>query len=159
MNPPGGCTWALARVDAQGERYCPPPMQAILAGSSPLHLVPTSTEQREAARGFTPQMPESLDASGLSPAFVEEHVLRCLYGAPQITGSQLAATCGLGFQAGIGAILDSLRQDHQVEIRGQRGIGEAGYAYVLTSKGTSRALEAQEKTPYRGTLPVPIAAY
>jgi len=30
---------------------------------------------------------------------------------------------------------------------------------VLTSKGTARALEAQEKTLYRGTLPVPIADY
>ena len=108
---------------------------------------------------FSPLMPESLEASGLSPAFVEEHVLRCLYGAPQITGAQLAATCGLGFQAGIGAILDGLRQDHQVEIRGQRGIGESGYAYVLSSKGTARALEALQRTHYRGPLPVPLADY
>src|SRR5713226_8946708 len=134
-------------------------MQAILAAPPTLHLVPPSSESHEAPSGFLPRMPESLATSGLSAAFVEEHVLRCLYSVPQITGAQLAATCGLGFQAGIGAILDNLRQDHQVEIRGQRGIGEAGYAYVLTSKGTARALEAQEKTLYRGTLPVPIADY
>jgi hypothetical protein len=134
-------------------------MQAILASSSPLHLVTATSESHEAPVGFNPRMPESLAASGLSAAFVEEHVLRCLYAVPQITGAQLAATCGLGFQAGIGAILDHLRQDHQVEIRGQRGIGEAGYAYVLTSKGTARALEAQERTLYRGPLPVPIGDY
>jgi hypothetical protein len=134
-------------------------MQATLTASPQLHLVPTSSEPHLAAGGFLPRMPESVEACGLSPAFVEEHVLRCLYGAPQITGAQLAATCGLGFQAGIGAVLDSLRQDHQVEIRGQRGIGEAGYAYVLTSKGTARALEAMGRTLYRGPLPVPIADY
>jgi hypothetical protein len=134
-------------------------MQAILASSSPLHLVTATSESHEAPVGFSPRMPDSLAASGLSAAFVEEHVLRCLYAVPQITGAQLAATCGLGFQAGIGAILDHLRQDHQVEIRGQRGIGEAGYAYVLTSKGTARALEAQERTLYRGPLPVPIGDY
>src|SRR5229473_6038149 len=134
-------------------------MQAILAAPPTLHLVPPSSESHEAPAGFTPQMPDSLEASGLSPSFVEEHVLRCLYGAPQITGAQLAAACGLGFQAGIGAILDNLRQDHQVDIRGQRGIGEAGYAYVLTSKGTTRALEALDKTLYRGPLPVSIADY
>src|SRR5229473_2028297 len=134
-------------------------MQAILAAPPTLHLVPPSSESHEAPAGFTPQMPDSLEASGLSPSFVEEHVLRCLYGAPQITGAQLAAACGLGFQAGIGTILDRLRQDHQVDIRGQRGIGEAGYAYVLTSKGTTRALEALDKTQYRGPLPVSIADY
>jgi hypothetical protein len=115
--------------------------------------------QATLSTSFTPQMPESLAASGLNPAFVEEHVLRCLYTAPQTTGAQLAATCGLAFQSGIGTVLDNLRQDHQVEIRGQRGIGEAGYAYLLTSKGTARALEALEKTLYRGPLPVPLADY
>jgi hypothetical protein len=134
-------------------------MHASLAAPPTLHLVPTSSGLHEPARNFSPRMPESLEASGLSQSFVEEHVLRCLYGAPQITGAQLAATCGLGFQAGIGTILDHLRQDHQVEIRGQRGIGEAGYAYLLTSKGTARALEAMDKTLYRGPLPVPLAQY
>ena len=134
-------------------------MQARLTASPQLHLVRPASEPPVAAGNFMPRRPESLEATGLSPAFVEEHVLRCLYGAPQITGAQLAATCGLGFQAGIGAVLDSLRQDHQVEIRAQRGIGEAGYAYVLTTKGTARALEALERTLYRGPLPVPIADY
>src|SRR5579859_1836204 len=134
-------------------------MQATRPESSKLHVIPTSGEFQVPTSAFSPLMPESLEASGLSPAFVEEHVLRCLYGAPQITGAQLAATCGLAFQAGIGAILDNLRQDHQVEIRGQRGIGESGYAYLLTSKGTARALEALERTLYRGPLPVPMADY
>jgi len=134
-------------------------LATLTASSSAHHLDHFTSDSPEAPAGFIPRMPDSLAASGLSAAFVEEHVLRCLYSVPQITGAQLAATCGLGFQAGIGVILDNLRQDHQVEIRGQRGIGEAGYAYVLTSKGTSRALEAQEKTLYRGPLPVPIADY
>lgn len=131
-----------------------PPSTSSTRPSSVASAVPSP-----AAGGFAPRMPDSLEATGLSPAFVEEHLLRCLYGAPQSTGSQLAAACGLSFQAGISAIMDGLRQDHQVEIRGQRGIGEAGYAYVLTSKGTSRALEAMEKTLYRGPLPVPIGDY
>jgi hypothetical protein len=134
-------------------------LATLTASSAAQHPDHSTSDSREDPTGFIPRMPDSLAASGLSPAFVEEHVLRCLYSVPQITGAQLAATCGLGFQAGIGAILDSLRQDHLVEIRGQRGIGEAGYAYVLTSKGTARALEAMDKTLYRGPLPVPIADY
>jgi hypothetical protein len=134
-------------------------LATLTASSAAQHLDHSTSDSPEAPTGFIPRMPDSLAASGLSPAFVEEHLLRCLYAVPQITGAQLSATCGLAFQAGIGAILDSLRQDHLVEIRGQRGIGEAGYAYVLTSKGTARALEAMDKTLYRGPLPVPIAEY
>src|SRR5438309_5510258 len=110
-------------------------------------------------RAFVPSPPESLQAAGLSPAFVEEHLLRCLHAAPQTTGAQLAAASGVAFQAGIAPVLDGMRQEHLVEIRGQRGIGDAGFAYVLTSKGAARALEALEKTQYRGPLPVPIADY
>ncbi|MBV8716548.1 MAG: ATP-binding protein [Chloroflexi bacterium] len=98
-------------------------------------------------------------AAGLAPAFVEDHVLRCLYSRPQSSGAQLAAACGLPFQSGIGTVLDGLRQDHLVEIRGQRGIGDAGYAYVLTSKGTTRATEALERTQYQGPLPVSLDNY
>lgn len=109
--------------------------------------------------GFFPSAPESLDAAGLTTAFVEDHVLRYLHGRPQSSGAQIAAACGIGFQAGIASVLDGLRQDHLVEIRGQRGIGDGGYAYVLTSKGAARAAEALERTQYTGPLPVSLADY
>lgn len=109
--------------------------------------------------GFLPGAPESLAAARLTPAFLEDHVLRCLYARPQSSGAQVAAACGLAYQSGIGATLDGLRKEQLVEIRGQRGIGDAGYAYVLTSKGTARANEALERTQYLGPLPVSLDDY
>lgn len=110
-------------------------------------------------QGFVPRAPETIEAAGLSRAFVEDHVLRLIYAKPQSSGSQIAAACGMSLGAGISSILDSLRQDHLLEIRGQRGIGEGGYAYVLTTKGTTRALEALERTQYQGPLPVTLDDY
>ena len=124
------------------------------------HVPPMATTPAPSApRGFVPRAPETLEAAGLSRAFVEDHVLRLIYAKPQISGSQIATACGMSLGAGIGSILDSLRQDHMVEIRGQRGIGEGGYAYVLTSKGTTRAMEALERTQYAGPLPVKLEDY
>ena len=120
---------------------------------------PVNATATPRATGFFPSAPESLDAAGLTSAFVEDHVLRYLHGRPQSSGAQIAAACGVGFQAGIGSVLDSLRQDHLVEIRGQRGIGDAGYAYVVTSKGAARAAEALERTQYSGPLPVSLPDY
>jgi len=125
----------------------------------PLRIVSRHAASEPGTTGFVPRAPESLEVSGLSATSVEEHVLRCVYAQPQTSGAQLALACGLSFQAVIGPVINNLRQDHLLEVRGQRGIGEAGYAYVLTSKGTSRALEALERTLYRGQLPVPIADY
>ena len=104
-------------------------------------------------------MPTSLAASGLIATLVEEHLLRCLYATPQATGGQLASDNGLDFRSIIGPLLDGLRQDHQVEVLGQRGIGEAGFSYGLTTKGTARAREAMDKTLYRGPLPVPFEEF
>jgi hypothetical protein len=134
-------------------------MLTTLSGQPPLRIVSTNAAPARPTTGFFPQAPESLEGSGLSASSVEEHILRCLYAQPQSSGAQLAAACGLSYQMVIGPVISSLRQDHLLEVRGQRGIGEAGFAYVLTSKGTARALEALERTLYRGPLPVPIADY
>lgn len=134
-------------------------MHTTLPSPPPVRVVSRAAAPEPVASGFVPRPPESLEASGLSATAVEEHVLRCLYAQPQASGAQLALASGLSFQAVIGPVINNLRQDHLLEVRGQRGIGEAGYAYVLTSKGTARALEALERTLYRGPLPVPIADY
>ena len=133
-------------------------MHTPLPSPPALHFVSRPAAPEPPPTGFVPRVPDSLEASGLSAMSVEEHVLRHLYAHPQSSGAQLAAACGLSFPV-IGPIISTLRQDHLLEVRGQRGIGEAGYAYVLTSKGTARALEALERTLYRGPLPVPIADY
>ena len=134
-------------------------MHTTLPSPPPVRIAAHAAAAEPVATAFVPHAPESLEASGLSATAVEEHVLRCVYAQPQVSGAQLAAACGLSFQAVIGPVINNLRQDHLLEVRGQRGIGEAGYAYVLTSKGTTRALEALDRTLYRGPLPVPIADY
>ena len=134
-------------------------MHTTLPSPPPVRIASHAAAAEPVATAFVPHAPESLEASGLSATALEEHVLRCVYAQPQVSGAQLAAACGLSFQAVIGPVINNLRQDHLLEVRGQRGIGEAGYAYVLTSKGTTRALEALERTLYRGPLPVPIADY
>jgi hypothetical protein len=108
---------------------------------------------------FFPGAPENLEETGLTALFIQDHLLRTLYFAQQITGGQLADECGLPLLSVIGPQLDVLRKDQLVEVRGQRGIGDAGYVYGLTAKGTARALEALQKTQYRGPLPVPLDRY
>jgi hypothetical protein len=108
---------------------------------------------------FFPPAPEDLEESGLNAPFVQDHILRILYFTQQSTGGQIADECALPFLPVISLQLEALRKDQFIEIKSQKGLGDAGYLYVLTAKGVVRALEALQKTQYRGALPVPLERY
>jgi hypothetical protein len=103
-------------------------------------------------------IPRDLQESGLPETMVEEHLLRTIYFANEMAAADMAAECGLPYTV-IDPILKSLTKDLYLEIKGQRGIGDAAYVYTLSSKGKARALECLQKTWYRGPLPVPLDRY
>lgn len=117
--------------------------------------VPAETLLRQT---FHPAVPETREEAGLTAPFLEDHVVRTVYFMQQATGAQIAQEVGLSFIA-LSPTLDALRHDQFVEVRGQKGIGEASYNYALTSKGVARSLEAMQKSQYRGVLPVPLDTY
>ena len=149
----------------------PPPMAAPVAQvvATPVAPPPPAPEPATPAGQsaappssavlFFPAAPESLDETGLTAPFIEDHVLRALYFAQQLTGAQIAEEVALPFVTVLSPRLESLRKDQFIEVRAQKGIGDAGYLYGLTGKGTTRALEALMKSQYRGPLPVPIDSY
>ena len=111
------------------------------------------------ASPFTPARPESIDDTGLSLSFVTDLLLRTLYQAHEVTGAALAERLALPFAEVIGPIIESLRHDQAVEIKAQRGFGDAGYLYALTDKGALRARDSMEMLTYAGPAPVPLTDY
>jgi hypothetical protein len=109
--------------------------------------------------GYLPPRPMSLDEAGLTSSFVTDCVLRTLYHLHECTGYDIANRLGLHFGNIIAAILEALRREQAVEVKGQRGIGEGGYVHVLTDKGLGRAREALQRTQYEGVTPVPLETY
>ncbi len=109
--------------------------------------------------GYLPPRPMSLEEAGLNSSFVTDCVLRTLYHLHECTGYDIADRLGLHFGNIIAAILETLRREQAVEVKGQRGIGEGGYVHVLTDKGLGRAREALQRTQYEGVAPVPLETY
>lgn len=148
---------AIAAWDAEGSGA-----QPIESAEIPPRLVARTASQvvsAVAGEGFFPAAPQSLAESGLTSSFVQEHLLRLVYFADQATGAELADECGVPYASVIGPELEHLRRDHLVEVRTQRVVGEAGFVFGLTARGTTRALGALQKTQYRGPLPVPFQDY
>jgi predicted ATPase with chaperone activity len=108
---------------------------------------------------YIPPRPMSLEATGLTQAFVTDSILRTLYTLHECTGHEVAARLALHFGNIIAPILEGLRREQAVEVKGQRGLGDGGYVYVLTEKGRRRAEEARSRTQYEGPAPVPLDTY
>jgi hypothetical protein len=56
-------------------------------------------------------------------------------------------------------LIERLRAERQLEVRGASGSGSAGYRYALTDAGRDRARQYLDINSYAGPAPVPLAAY
>ena len=56
-------------------------------------------------------------------------------------------------------ILDFLRNEHLVEVKGGSGVQASTYVYSMSNKGSERAREAMARNAYVGPAPVTLGAY
>jgi hypothetical protein len=105
-----------------------------------------------------PQIPESIEETGLLDEAIGDLLIKTLYTKGAHTGQQLSESVCLPFR-----LLDDLYHDLQhrqfIEVRGTQGHGRGGYVYDLTSQGRDRAREAMVSNQYVGPAPVPIDVY
>jgi hypothetical protein len=108
--------------------------------------------------GFWPDPPQTVEESGLSVPFIEDHLVRLLYFGQHMTGAELADGAGLPYVA-LQQLIHGLAREHFFEVVGQVSRVDSGYRYALAPKGHARASEALNYTWYDGPLPVPIDQY
>lgn len=116
---------------------------------------------REAPRAGSidaPLVPEDLEQTGLSPAFISDLLLKTLYKQGARTGAQIEDFVKLPFPI-LDDLLLSLQQRRLVEVRGAQGHGRRGYAFDLTNEGRDRCREVLRSSPYTGAAPVPLSEY
>src|SRR5207237_4140801 len=102
--------------------------------------------------------PASIEDTGLHPFFITDLILRTLYQSNELTGAALADRVALSVGIVL-AVLEGLRREQAIEVKGQRGIGDAGYVYGITERGALRARDSMEKLTYTGPTPVPLDDY
>ena len=115
--------------------------------------------QSQQAPAFHPKPVTSLEDTGLSAGFLSDLALRMIYFAGSITGHEIARRMALPYVNVLDRILDGLKRQLYVEVRGGNAVSTASYDYALTSKGNQKALELLERTGYVGPAPIPLALY
>ncbi|HTD63912.1 MAG TPA: AAA family ATPase [Verrucomicrobiae bacterium] len=119
-------------------------------------LAPAATSSAEAP---APIAPVAIEETGLTQAFIADLVLKILYQKGQATAAELADVICLPLPKILQGILEFLKTEHLVEVKGSSGMAAATYVYVIATKGQERAREAFAKNGYVGAAPVTLAAY
>ncbi len=116
---------------------------------------PSLPEIRNTAQ--PPRVPTSLQETGLAADQIEQLVIKTLYGG-EANGLALADRIRLPYPI-LEPIVERVRAEQLVEVRGSSGSGSAGYRYALTDLGRGRARQYLDISEYVGPAPVPLAAY
>ncbi len=104
-----------------------------------------------------PALPRTLEDTGLQADLVEQILIKTLYGG-ELTGHALVERMKLPYGI-LEPLIERVRAERQIEVRGATGSGTAGYRYALTDAGRDRALQFLALNHYIGPAPVPLAAY
>jgi hypothetical protein len=123
--------------------------------------VATATLERDAHSGVVQPKPAAPPATiaetGVHPDTLAQLMLKTLI-AGESSGTQLAESLRLPYSV-LEAIVQHARVEKLIEVRGAGGVGTAGYRYVLTDLGRTRANQFLDLCRYVGPAPVPLAQY
>ena len=104
-----------------------------------------------------PPMPTSLADTGLSVGQVEQLLIKTLHDG-ELTGLAVADRMRLPYSI-LEPLIERLRAERLIEVRGGGGSGTSSYRYTLTDLGRDRAQQYFENSLYAGAAPVPLASY
>ena len=90
--------------------------------------------------------------------FIAELALKTLYQKGRSTGQDLASALCLPMKI-LEPILDTLKAEHLIEVKGGTGVSAATYVHELSGPGAERAKEIWERSGYVGPAPVTLAQY
>jgi predicted ATPase with chaperone activity len=110
---------------------------------------------------FAPAAPRTIEDTGLNVGFLADLVLKVLYFEGYISGYEVAEAIRLPFKNITDRILEFLKRDRFIEVKGSSGgaYAEAAYEYVITGTGIERAREIMDRSQYAGPAPVPLESY
>jgi hypothetical protein len=142
---------------AAASPHAAPPAAPSRAGAE--HAgTPASALVTSFAEAAHPPAPSRLEETGLSADLVAELLLKTFYAQGELSALEVAREVALPFIV-VDPLLERLKREQEVEVKGANGNGRAFYRYVITDHGRARAKEALDRCQYVGPAPVPLDTY
>lgn len=108
---------------------------------------------------FIPPEPKSVAETGVDVGFLADLVLKVLYFQGNMAGADICEVVKLPFIGVVDQVVEFLKREQMVEVKGGAGLNEAAYRLAITSKGSVRAREVLDRGQYAGPAPVPVSVY
>src|SRR3979409_956312 len=89
-----------------------------------------------------PPEPQSIEQTGLTLSFIADLALKTLYLRGQMTMAELSTALGLPITNVIDKVMEFLKGERLVEIRGGTGLSSASYQFVVVDRGSEKSQEA-----------------
>jgi predicted ATPase with chaperone activity len=119
-----------------------------------IEMTPPSRAEQSA-----PLAPATLEETGLTPALIADLTLKLIYQQGPMAATDLSQALCLPLGRILQPVLDFLKTEHHLEVKGGTGITSSSFSYSLSTKGVDRAREALARNGYIGPAPVPLASY
>ena len=117
----------------------------------------TSVARMPVDDAAAPPLPRTISETGLSVDQIEQLIIKTLHTG-ELSGVALADRICLPYTL-LESLIERLRAERLVEVRGATGSGTAGYRYALTDLGRDRAGQYLNINRYTGSAPVSLASY
>ena len=111
----------------------------------------------ETSKAPIPRAPAAIEETGLSVDQLSQLFVKTLYTG-ETTGVTVADRLRLPY-AILAPLVEAIRAEHLIEVRGTAGSGAAGYRYALTDLGRDRARQYFDANQYVGPAPVTLESY
>src|SRR5438067_7266803 len=108
-------------------------------------------------RAPVPRAPASIEDTGLTADQIAQLLVKALYTG-EATGSVISERLRLPYSV-LEALVEHIRVERLIEVKGSTGAGTASYRYALTDLGRERAQQYFEANAYVGPAPVPLEVY
>jgi len=109
------------------------------------------------ALSAAPPVPRTIEDTGIAIDRIEQLLIKTLFNG-EASGHVLADRMRLPYSI-LEPLIERVRAERLVEVRGASGSGTAAFRYALTDLGRSRARQYLDISEYAGAAPVPLTAY
>jgi hypothetical protein len=117
-----------------------------------------TAEKQQEKRWAPPAMREPED-TGLNMGLLTDLAIKTIYFAGYIDATDIAHRMRLPFTGVMEHVIEFMKREKWIEVRGQKGIGEASFEYIISEKGSSKAREVLDRSMYAGPCPVTLPQY
>lgn len=115
-------------------------------------------EKLESVFQPVPQVPQTIAETGLQPSFIADLIMKHVLFMGEFSVSDIADRIKLP-QSIVDTVLETLRREHFLRVKGAELYSRQSYRFVITEQGVNRANVLLDVSRYVGPAPVTLEDY